>query len=641
MDDIPSIHGHDWLPQAAPLEMPQQDLAQAPAAVRRARAGSGQANLWRAGMLVATAVGTALPGRLVWSVLSIGGVTALDAATEVLFLLLFGWLVFGAITAAIGYVVLITGGTHPSETGVDVTYPRDGLKGRTAILVPIYNEDASQVAARMEVMGWAIPAHHAANFDFYLLSDSQTEPVRAAERIAYMALRRRWQGLSGLYYRARDQNIGRKAGNIAHWVREFGGAYEHMVVLDADSLMGGMALVRLAAAMQRNPDLGLLQTAPTIVRATSLFGRLQQFASRLYGPIHATGLAWWSGAEGNYWGHNAIIRVAAFAESAGLPRLVGPRPFGGEILSHDFVEAALLRRAGWEVRMTTELPGTYEECPPTLADMVVRERRWCQGNLQHSAVIAAGGLHWASRIHLLRGISTYLVAPLWLAFILVAILQALRPDASRTGEWDASSLRILTLITLVTIGGLLAPKGLGVLWAMHDRVERLRWARPWAMLQSVVLEILLSALIAPVLMMAQARAAFDVICGRDSGWTAQARTARTISWREALRLHAWQMGGGALFLALTAFASPAALIAGLPIALGLVLAAPIEKVTASVNLGRLCADRGLLTTPEDRSRGGVLEAFAAHPAVAALDPAAGASPQGSGARTSAELKEPS
>jgi membrane glycosyltransferase len=124
---------------------------------------------------------------------------------------------------------------------------------------------------------------------------------------------------------------------------------------------------------------------PLIVNRTSLFARVQQFASRLYGPMLSEGLAWWSGSEGNYWGHNAIIRTRAFAEQAGLPRLPGRKPFGGEILSHDFVEAALLRRGGWDVRMAPQLYGSFEECPPSLPDLIVRERRWCQGNLQHEA----------------------------------------------------------------------------------------------------------------------------------------------------------------------------------------------------------------------------------------------------------------
>lgn len=589
----------DWLPPEAPLAMPEQDLAAAPASTAPERPGRGQSSLWRTGMILATIAATAIPARLAWDVLSIGGVQALDAVTLGLFILLFGWIVFGMISAATGFVLLATGGTHVDETGIDLSHPPRPLSRRCAVLMPIYNEDAEAVMARVDAMGATLPAAHQDAFDFFLLSDSRSDEVVQAECAAFAALSSRWTTAAGLFYRRRRLNTGRKAGNIADWVRRWGGAYGWMIVLDADSVMEGDSLLRLAAALERNPRLGLLQTAPVIVRAESLFARLQQFASRLYGPLHSEGLAWWSGAEGNYWGHNAIIRVSAFAQCAGLPSLRGRKPFGGEILSHDFVEAALLRRAGWEVRMTTQIAGSYEECPPTLADMVVRERRWCQGNLQHSAIIMAKGLHWTSRVHLLRGVSTYLVAPLWLAFVIASTLQALRTDAVASGEWDAESLLILSWILVVAVLALLAPKAMSLAWALGPSEQRRLWGRPSRLVGGVLLEVVLSALIAPVLMMAQIRALIDVVAGRDSGWAAQTRTAHAVSWRQALRMHGWQMAAGIAFMAVTAWASPAAFASALPIACGLILAAPIEKVTASVAAGRWCASRGLLTTPED------------------------------------------
>ena len=173
----------------------------------------------------------------------------------------------------------------------------------------------------------------------------------------------------------------------------FGGAYAQFLILDADSLMTGETLVRLAGAMERHPDVGLIQTLPIITGAATLFARVQQFAGRVYGPLIAHGIAWWHGAEGNYWGHNAMIRTRAFAEQAGLPELAGRKPFGGPIMSHDFVEAALMRRGGWAVHMVPGVRGSYEEVPPTLTDLAVRDRRWCQGNLQHLAVLPTRGLH--------------------------------------------------------------------------------------------------------------------------------------------------------------------------------------------------------------------------------------------------------
>src|SRR5262249_3693767 len=155
--------------------------------------------------------------------------------------------------------------------------------------------------------------------------------------LQFLRLRERIGDHPRIFYRHRANNEGRKAGNIGEWVRHFGGAYEQMIVLDADSLMPSDTMVRLVAAMERHPNVGIIQTRPTIVGARTLFARMQQFAGRVYGPPIAYGLAWWFGAEGNYWGHNAVIRVEAFAAGAGLPPLRGPRPFGGTILSHDFV----------------------------------------------------------------------------------------------------------------------------------------------------------------------------------------------------------------------------------------------------------------------------------------------------------------
>jgi membrane glycosyltransferase len=143
------------------------------------------------------------------------------------------------------------------------------------------------------------------------------------------------------------ENTARKSGNIEDWIKRFGAGYDHMIILDADSLMTGDTIVRLVSAMEGHPGVALIQTLPIVVNARTLFARLQQFSGRLYGPLIAAGIAWWHGSEGNYWGHNAIIRVRAFAQDAGLPDLKGRKPFGGHILSHDFVEAALMRRGGW------------------------------------------------------------------------------------------------------------------------------------------------------------------------------------------------------------------------------------------------------------------------------------------------------
>ena len=288
---------------------------------------------------------------------------------------------------------------------IDLDDERPVLTSRTAILSPIYNEAPGLLRARLHASWLSLRRTGLGDhFDMFVLSDTTNEDIQREEHRQIRGLRRRLGAEARVYYRHRRQNTDRKAGNMADWIRRFGGAYDLMVVLDADSLMEGETLVRLAAAMERHPEVGLIQTTPVVINRHSLFGRIEQFASRMYGPLLARGAAWWSDSQGNYWGHNAILRVKAMARtSAGLPHLPGRKPFGGDILSHDFVEAALLRRSGWEVRMAPTLGGSYEECPPTLADMIVRDRRWCQGNLQHVGVLRARGLAWVSRLHLIRG----------------------------------------------------------------------------------------------------------------------------------------------------------------------------------------------------------------------------------------------
>ena len=275
-----------------------------------------------------------------------------------------------------------------------------------------------------------------------------------------------------VYYRARSENIGKKAGNIADWVERFGGAYEFFIILDADSVMSGALIVQLAALMASNPRTALIQTVPRLVGANTLFARLQQFAVAFYGPVIAAGFAAWHQESGNYWGHNAILRTRAFAQSAGLPTLPGPPPLGGHIQSHDFVEAAFLRRAGWQVWMLPDLQGSYEGCPPTLIDVAVRDRRWAQGNFQHLRIVRAGGLPWVSRLHLAMGTYTYLASALWALSLVIGVVLSVQsaytlpvyfPDEKTLFPvWPVIDPTKALYLFLGTVAVVLLPKVLGV-----------------------------------------------------------------------------------------------------------------------------------------------------------------------------------
>jgi membrane glycosyltransferase len=389
-----------------------------------------------------------------------------------------------------------------------------------------------------------------------------------------------------------------------------------MIVLDADSLMTGDTIVRLAAALESHPRVGLIQTLPVLLNGGTVFARIQQFAGRVYGPLIARGIAWWHGSESNYWGHNAIIRVQAFAEQAGLPLLRGRKPFGGHVLSHDFVEAALMRRAGWGVHIAPALGGSYEECPPSLTDYAVRDRRWCQGNLQHLGVLPARGLHWVSRLHLLTGIGSYITAPFWMLFLLVGILislqaQFVRPEyfpagASLFPQWPAQDPVRAAWVFAGTMGLLLAPKLLGYIALLPRRRDRRAAGGGVRLLASVLLETLISALIAPVMMFMQSKSVLEILLGRDAGWQPQRRDDGMLPPAELMRQYAAPTLLG-LLLALGAFAVSLPLLLWMtPVVVGLVLAAPVAAITAQPTYGKWLRSAGLLLTPEETAPPAVL-----------------------------------
>jgi membrane glycosyltransferase len=448
-------------------------------------------------------------------------------------------------------------------------------------------------------------------FDIFILSDTQDADERAGERRVYAKLRAAAD--VQVYVRWRTPNLGKKAGNIRDWIERFGAAYPYFVILDADSIMSAESLLRLVAGMEDNQRAGLIQTVPRLVGGKTAFARLQQFAAGYYGPIVSAGLAAWHGPGGNYWGHNAIIRTEAFASSAGLPPLPGRPPLGGPVLSHDFVEAALLRRAGWEVHLVPSLGGSYEGCPPTLKDLIIRDRRWAQGNLQHVRLLGARGLPLLSRLHLAMGAFSYLASPIWALTLLVGIILAVQAkyatptyfgsEVSLFPKWpvfDAQKALTLFLATVVVVH---LPKLLGGVWAARNGAQRRQNGGLARIAGGVLAESILSTLIAPLLMLSQTNAVASVLLGSDAGWGAQRRLDAQHELSELWRQHRWHtlwgIAGGAVCWTI----SPAVLAWMSPIILGLVLAAPIAYLTAARAQGLLAS---LLATAEERSPPGLL-----------------------------------
>jgi membrane glycosyltransferase len=590
---------------------PQQDLWRFDRASRRDFRPDIRAVFRRLFVFGGAALLTTYLTRELCLVLAVGGFAELELVLIGLFALNIAWLSLSFMTALAGFLVIALR-LKPSIIDLPSdAEARELPKGRTAILVATYNEVPERIfGMALATMEELDQSGHGEAFDVFILSDTTDPDIWVHEEAAFNAARARPGSGPRLYYRRRATNSGKKAGNIADWCRRWGPAYDYMVVLDADSLMTGESLVKLAHSMDRAHGIGLIQTVPTTIGRKTLFARMQQFAGSAYGPIMATGLAFWHRGTGNFWGHNAIIRVAAFMDSAGLPHLPGSPPFGGQILSHDFVEAALMCRAGWRVCMVPQLKGSYEEIPPSLIDFATRDRRWCQGNLQHGMVLAAKGLRPLSRVHLVMGIMAYLSALFWLIFLLAALtltIQQLTAEPIYFGgdqplfpTWPMQdSERAMTLLFL-TLGLLFLPKLFGFFVALFDGEKRRGFGGVWGLTSSILAETVLSSLIAHVMMLVQSGAIFDIIRGRDSGWNPQRRDDGSLPASWVYRYHTLHMMAGVSLGIFTYMMALPLFLWLLPATLGLSLSGPLSVVSAKRKWGARFEALGIFRIAEER-----------------------------------------
>ena len=580
-----------FLPPESPMVMSKQTFQGFQRREDNQKAALDSVALRRACIFTGTAAMTAAGCYEMYEVLQVGGVTILEWMVLFLFVLLFAWIAFSFMSVLAGFVVLLFRTKDP--LGIDPAAPLPSIGSRNAMLLPTYNEDPYRIMARLRAMCESVDqSGYGSGFDWFVLSDTTNPSVWIAEEKCFLRLREDLRA-KNIFYRHRPENIARKSGNIEDWIKRFGAGYDHMIILDADSLMTGDTIVRLVSAMERHPGVALIQTLPIVVNARTLFARLQQFSGRLYGPLIAAGIAWWHGSEGNYWGHNAIIRVRAFAQDAGLPDLHGRKPFGGHILSHDFVEAALMRRTGWAIRMVPTLGGSFEECPPSLLDFAARDRRWCQGNLQHLAVLPARGLHWVSRLHLLTGIGSYLTAPLWLLFLVLGILislqaQFVRPEYFPKGfslfpKWPAQDPILAAWVFVGTMGLLILPKLLAYVLLETQTRNRTQFGGGLLVFVGVMIETFLSGLIAPVMMIFQSSAVGEILLGRDAGWQVQRRDDGEWPTSDLIRKYAVPTLFG-VGMAASAFAVSLPLLLWMaPVIVGLLLSVPIAMLSSRVS----------------------------------------------------------
>ncbi len=520
-----------------------------------------------------------------------------------LFALLFAWVAAGCITAVMGFVVLLRGDKHMLSKNTASNRPLDD-SARTALIMPICNEDVNTVFAGLRATCESLASSGAARlFDVYILSDSSDPALRAAELAAWSELRRSL-GSDRIFYRWRQRRTKRKAGNVADFCRRWGRNYRYMVVLDADSVMSGDSLVTLVRLMETHPTAGILQTAPQACGHNTLHARAQQFASRVAGRLFTVGMQYWQLGEAHYWGHNAIIRVEPFMKHCALAPIPGNGRLSGEILSHDFVEAALMRRAGYHVWLVPDLVGSFEQQPPHILAELQRDRRWCQGNLQNARLIAEPGFHAVHRGMLLTGAMAYLSAPLWLLYVILgALLWWVGGNVFFTPE-DDFTLGILglwagTLIMLVL------PRVLGVLAVLLKGEQRF-YGGGANLARSAFLEIGLSALQAPLRMVAHTLFVVGALIGWKLEWKSPPREASDVSWREAAQRFA-PIGLAVLAIAaVLALIHPPALVWMSPVGLPLLLAVPFTVLTSRSGLGERVRSANLLLIPEETWRPSVL-----------------------------------
>jgi membrane glycosyltransferase len=511
-----------------------------------------------------------------------GGITALDILRGFLVMVATFWLAWGAALAIVG---LVAGPREPPPvTGA--------LKARVVVLVPIFSEDPAATFSRIAAMDRSLrEATDGKGFDFAILSDTRDDALAARERHWYLRLLQETDGQGRIFYRRRDVNERRKPGNIADFIRTSGAAYDYAIVLDADSMMEGRTMLEMALRMQADTTLGVLQTLPVVVNARSRFARLMQFAAGFHGPLFARGLARLQGRTGPFWGHNAIIRIRAFAQSCGLPDLPGVPPFGGPIMSHDYVEAALMARGGWTVRLDTDLQGSFEETPETLIDHAKRDRRWCQGNLQHIRLVTVQGLSGWSRFVFLQGIFAYLLAPVWMGFVLTSILTEALATGTVRIRLDDWTLPVVTQTNFAIALGLMAsvivllvlPKFLN----LCDAILRGRTRAFGGVARSTVsaiAELLILSLLTPVLLMYQLRAIGQILRGRDGGWPAQDRDGGAITLREAYLASHWIVSAGCIGVLVTLVFATGVLLWLLPV-MAPMIAAPV-LIAATAKPGR-------------------------------------------------------
>ncbi len=594
--------------------IPQQDATPAD----RTPAGlQNRADLFARRLFVAGLNIVSFGALLAWlaSILGVSGWSAIDVAIFVCFAIAAPWSVLGVWNAIIGVWLLHRPGLAQSAAPFAAEDLQAPVTAKTAVLMTLRNEDPARAFARIKAVRESLEATgYGQSYAYFVLSDTSEDDVAHAEEQAFA----RWTqqaGAQGLHYRRRTSNEGYKAGNVREFCESHGGDFDFMLPLDADSLMSGETILRMTRIAQAHPKIGILQSLVVGAPSRSAFARIFQFGMRHGMRPYTMGSAWWTADCGPFWGHNALVRIAPFMAHCDLPVLPGGPPLGGQIMSHDQVEATFMRRGGYEVRVLPEEVGSYEENPPTLLEFTRRDLRWCQGNMQYFRLLATPGLQPMSRFQLVWAISMFIGIPAWTAIILLSALKPL--DGEDMALFPAgSALGLYGLFMLMYV----APKLAGFLDVALTPGGLKRYGGGARFALGASVEIVFSLLIAPCVTLRTSLFMIGLAFGRAVIWNGQSRDAHALSWSIAAQGLWPQTLFGLALMALGLALSPYLLLWSLPLTLGYVLAIPFAVVTADPALGERLAKAGLCAIPEEIETPAIIAALhaSAAPVIAAI-----------------------
>jgi membrane glycosyltransferase len=542
-----------------------------------------------------------------------GGLTRIEIGMMILFVPLFAMVALGFVQAVTGFFLLLFRRDSRNIGRSIGAIPEAERLPVTAIVLPIHNEDVGAVfeGLRATFLSLMRSGYHE-RFHFFVLSDTRDLNRSLEEEVAWVELCKQVRGFGRIFYRHRRMPLNRKSGNISDFCRRWGRGYRYMIVLDADSVMDSRSLVRLVALMEAHPRVGIIQTAPQLALANTFFGRMMQFASSAYGPMFAAGLNFWQQAEGNYWGHNAILRVAPFMEHCALPELPIRGAADARFMSHDYIEAALMRKAGYAVWLAYDLEGSYEGGPPTVIESAKRDRRWCRGNLQHAWLLSFPGIHPVNRLHLALGILAYLCSPVWMIFLVFGMAQSvieLWTDRVRQYDFDVGlvsfldigGIRLALILFLVTLAMLVVPKGLAWILILRSRTLRMAYGGALPLLVSGLLEQAVATLLAPVQMLFHSRFVLSVLLGRPVHWISQQREgADGVDWRTAILTHGGHTVIGFVWAAGLWRIHPALFWWMSPVFSGLIFSIPLSIILSMNAWGSALERLRLLRSPAEQ-----------------------------------------